>query len=73
MPLHEKDDLLDDVYASGDLSKRVSKTKFPQAEKEATGAYQLVHDEIMLDGNARQNLATFCSTWLDEEIHKLMD
>jgi glutamate decarboxylase len=27
----------------------------------------------MLDGNARQNLATFCQTWFDEEIHKLMD
>ncbi len=27
----------------------------------------------MLDGNARQNLATFCQTWFDDEIHKLMD
>jgi glutamate decarboxylase len=26
-----------------------------------------------LDGNARQNVATFCQTWLDEEIHKSMD
>ena len=73
MPLHEKNNLLDDVYASSELKKGLSKTKFPQEEQEAIGAYQLVHDEIMLDGNARQNLATFCSTWLDEEIHKLMD
>ena len=27
----------------------------------------------MLDGNARQNLATFCQTWLDRETHELMD
>ena len=27
----------------------------------------------MLDGNSRQNLATFCQTWLEPEIHKLMD
>ncbi|WP_241329913.1 pyridoxal-dependent decarboxylase, partial [Escherichia coli] len=24
-------------------------------------------------GNARQNLATFCQTWDDENVHKLMD
>lgn len=27
----------------------------------------------MLDGNSRQNLETFFQTWLDEEVHKLMD
>ncbi len=27
----------------------------------------------MLDGNARQNLATFCQTWVEPEIHQLMD
>lgn len=36
-------------------------------------AYHLVYDELMLDGNARQNMATFCQTWFDDEIHKLMD
>ena len=27
----------------------------------------------MLDGNSRQNLATFCQTWLEPEVHELMD
>ena len=27
----------------------------------------------MLDGNSRQNLATFCQTWVEPEVHKLMD
>ena len=36
-------------------------------------AFHLVNDELMLDGNARQNLATFCQTWFDDEVHKLMD
>lgn len=35
--------------------------------------YQIVHDELFLDGNARQNLATFCQTWEHEDLHKLMD
>ncbi|OUC80970.1 glutamate decarboxylase [Gordonia lacunae] len=34
-------------------------------------AYQIVHDEAMLDGNARLNLATFVSTWMDSEAQKL--
>jgi glutamate decarboxylase len=34
-------------------------------------AYQIVHDESMLDGNARLNLATFVSTWMDERADKL--
>lgn len=28
-------------------------------------AYQLVHDELMLDGNSRLNLATFVTTWME--------
>ena len=30
-------------------------------------------DELYLDGNARQNLATFCQTWEEPEVHRLMD
>src|SRR3954453_23549488 len=34
-------------------------------------AYQIVCDEVMLDGNARFNLATFVTTWMDEEAGRL--
>ncbi|MGW0231058.1 glutamate decarboxylase [Actinopolymorpha singaporensis] len=34
-------------------------------------AYQLIHDEILLDGNARQNLATFVTTWMEREAEQL--
>ncbi len=34
-------------------------------------AYQIVHDEAQLDGNARLNLATFVSTWMDDYADKL--
>lgn len=34
-------------------------------------AYQIVHDETMLDGNARLNLATFVGTWMDDYATKL--
>ena len=35
-------------------------------------AYQIVMDEAMLDGNARLNLATFVTTWMDENANKIM-
>ncbi|MEQ3553587.1 glutamate decarboxylase [Pseudonocardia nematodicida] len=35
-------------------------------------AYQVVHDELMLDGNARLNLATFVTTWAEPQARRLM-
>lgn len=64
---------LDDVYASVDLSRSLPKTKFPQKESSPRNVFDAVRDELMLDGNSRQNLATFCQTWVDDEIRDLMD
>ena len=64
MPLHERESvresLGDDVYASVDLSVSMPKYRFPELEHDPRHAYSVVHDELMLDGNSRQNLATFC-------------
>ena len=77
MALHGKHsrqgDINDDVYSSVDLSVSMPKYKFPQTERDPRHAYAVVHDELMLDGNARQNLATFCQTWEEPEIHQLMN
>jgi glutamate decarboxylase len=35
-------------------------------------AYQIVHDELMLDGNARLNVATFVTTWMEPQAERLM-
>src|SRR3954464_4191291 len=36
-------------------------------------AAQLVRDELLLDGNARLNLATFVTTWMEPEARALID
>jgi glutamate decarboxylase len=36
-------------------------------------AYQLIHDELLLDGSARLNLATFVTTWMEPQAARLMD
>jgi glutamate decarboxylase len=76
MALHRKkvrENLLDDVYSSADLSVSMPKFKMPESEHDPRAAYRVVHDELMLDGNSRQNLATFCQTWFEPEVHWLMD
>jgi glutamate decarboxylase len=75
--LHAKDTvraaLDDDVFASVDLAVAMPKYRIPEREHDPRHAYQVVADELMLDGNSRQNLATFCQTWLEPEVHRLMD
>jgi hypothetical protein len=34
-------------------------------------AYQLIHDELMLNGNASLNVATFVTTWMEPQGEKL--
>ena len=63
----------DDVYASIELATSLPKTAFPLQESNPRNVYNAIHDELMLDGNSRQNLATFCQTWVDDEIRQLMD
>lgn len=64
---------IDDVYGSWELSSFLPKDKFPETERNPRNVYAAVRDELMLDGNSRQNLATFCQTWVDDEIRNLMD
>ena len=76
MSLHRKHDLgkkvLDVIHASNDLSQTVPKYSIPHNERSARDAYSIIHDELLLDGNARQNLATFCTTWMEPEALTLM-
>ena len=72
MPLHAREtvqeQLADCVFAGRDMTRPVPKYKFPRDETLPRDAFQLVADELILDGNARQNLATFCQTWEEPEV-----
>jgi glutamate decarboxylase len=77
MPLHKRvsirDEMNDSVYGGKDLLTTLPSHLFPPGEMRPTDAYQAISDELLLDGNARQNLATFCQTWEEPEVHALMD
>ncbi|MEO4044828.1 glutamate decarboxylase [Hoeflea sp. CAU 1731] len=68
-----RDDLKDQIYGAEDSSRDLPKSEFPDDERDPRRVYASVRDELMLDGNSRQNLATFCQTWEEPEIHQLMD
>ncbi len=76
MTLHERDrireQLDDSVFAGQDLATAIPKYRFPDDESNPENVFQLVADELMLDGNSRQNLATFCQTWEEPQVLGLM-
>ncbi|WP_067819995.1 glutamate decarboxylase [Nocardia inohanensis] len=63
----------DDLFAMPGLGRTAPKAGFPGPEMAPQVAYEVVHDELMLDGVARMNLATFCTTWVDDQARRLMN
>jgi glutamate decarboxylase len=53
-------------------SESIPRRRIPDGEMAPDVAYQIIHDELMLDGNARMNLATFVTTWMEPQAEKLM-
>jgi glutamate decarboxylase len=64
--------LLSPMYARPGEEARAPRHEIPPAEMDPDTAYQFVHDELMLDGNARLNLATFVTTWMEPQAERLM-
>ena len=46
--------------------------RLPDDAMNPDAAYRFIHDELMLDGSSRLNLATFVTTWMDPQAEKLM-
>ena len=53
-------------------TRTIPRHELPEGEMPPDVAYQIIHDELMLDGNARLNVATFVSTWMEPQAEKLM-
>jgi glutamate decarboxylase len=54
------------------LDGNVPRHTLPLAQLAPDTAYQVIADELMLDGNARLNLATFVTTWMEPQARQLM-
>ncbi|AYG81358.1 Glutamate decarboxylase [Streptomyces hundungensis] len=56
----------------GSMTSAPPRHRLPDRPLAPATAYQLVHDELMLDGNSRLNLATFVTTWMEPQAGVLM-
>jgi glutamate decarboxylase len=50
----------------------IPKFALPEYGSRPDAVYRLVHDELLLDGSSRLNLATFVTTWMEPEADRLM-
>ncbi|MFI9550306.1 glutamate decarboxylase [Nonomuraea endophytica] len=62
-----------DLFAGPVATSIASKNRMPQDSRRPEAVYQLLRSELLLDGNASQNLATFCTTWSEDQVHRLMN
>lgn len=65
------DIVLNPLFARPGEATTLPRHRLPEDESLPETAYQIVHDEAMLDGNARLNLATFVGTWMDSHAERL--
>ena len=69
----KKDNDTTSIFGATDVARPLPTSELPEDSMRAEDAYQLIKHELLLDGNSSQNLATFCQTWDDEQVHKIMD
>ncbi|MDP7736786.1 glutamate decarboxylase [Mycobacterium paragordonae] len=60
------------AYTGRLFTAPVPALRMPDESMDPEAAYRFIHDELMLDGSSRLNLATFVTTWMDPEAGKLM-
>ena len=60
------------AYTGRMFTAPVPALRLPDEAMDSETAYRFIHDELMLDGSSRLNLATFVTTWMDPEADKLM-
>lgn len=60
------------IFGTSEELRVAPKFEMPENSMSGEVAYQLVHDEAMLDGNSRLNMATFVTTWMDDYARRIM-
>ncbi|XZK29327.1 glutamate decarboxylase [Clostridium perfringens] len=60
------------IFGTVESNEPIPKYKLAKKSIAPQVAYRLIKDDLLDEGNARQNLATFCQTYMDDEAVKLM-
>uniref|UniRef100_A0ACD5ZY11 Uncharacterized protein n=2 Tax=Avena sativa TaxID=4498 RepID=A0ACD5ZY11_AVESA len=60
------------TFSSRYVREELPRYRMPENSIPKEAAYQIISDELMLDGNPRLNLASFVTTWMEPECGKLI-
>ncbi|OSD08077.1 glutamate decarboxylase [Trametes coccinea BRFM310] len=60
------------AYGARYGTEPIPKYRMPSTGVDAETAYQVIHDELSLDGSTALNLASFVNTWMPKEANQLM-
>ena len=70
---HEADDSEVTPAYSGRLGHTaIRKNRMPDEMASPEAVYRFIHDELLLDGSSRLNMATFVTTWMEPQAERLM-
>ena len=72
MPNVSRHSSLTPAYTDRMSTSPIPALRLPDESLDPENAYRFIHDELMLDGSSRLNLATFVTTWMDPEAGQLM-
>ncbi|THU70259.1 hypothetical protein C4D60_Mb08t23140 [Musa balbisiana] len=68
----DADDSVAYTFASRYVREALPRFRIPEQSIPKDAAYQIINDELMLDGNPRLNLASFVTTWMEPECDRLI-
>ncbi len=63
---------IDDLFTMPLSGRTLPRYRIPDSESDPETVRELIHTELLLDGNASQNFATFCTTWNAPPVRELM-
>lgn len=66
------DESIHSTFGSRYVRASLPRYRMPENSIPKEAAFQIINDELMLDGNPRLNLASFVTTWMEPECDKLM-
>ncbi|XP_058106963.1 glutamate decarboxylase 4-like [Magnolia sinica] len=63
---------INSIFATRYVRDPLPRYRMPENPIPKEVAYEIIHDELLLDGNPRLNLASFVTTWMETECDKLI-
>ncbi|KAJ5391161.1 Glutamate decarboxylase 4 [Penicillium cosmopolitanum] len=71
-PIPDESEIYTNVYGSRFAAEHLPEHEMPEGEMPRQVAARMIRDELSLDGNPKLNLASFVTTYMEDEIEDIM-